>query len=107
MVGTHSHSGVAGFVQTLLPQITSKGFVKQNYDAVVTGTVLAVKRAHESIALGKLSIGNLTLLDANLNRSPWSYGFNPKDERQRYEYDVDKVKSVPYIFHQHILFHFI
>lgn len=90
LVGTHSHSGPAGFIQTLLPQITSKGFVKQNYEAIVNGTVLAIKRAHESLAPGKLSIGNLSLLNTNINRSPYSYQFNPEDERKRYKYDVDK-----------------
>ncbi|KAG0149130.1 hypothetical protein CROQUDRAFT_59666 [Cronartium quercuum f. sp. fusiforme G11] len=90
LVGTHSHSGVAGFIQTLLPQIPSKGFVKQNYEAIVSGTVLAVKRAHENLAPGRLSIGNMSLLDTNINRSPWAYQHNPEEERRRYEYDVDK-----------------
>ncbi|MBW0473732.1 hypothetical protein O181_013447 [Austropuccinia psidii MF-1] len=90
LVGTHSHAGVAGFTQNLLPQITSKGFVKQNYDAIVNGTVLAIKRAHESLSEGSLSHGKTTLLDTNLNRSPYAYQFNPKEERARYKYDVDK-----------------
>lgn len=29
-------------------------------------------------------------LDANINRSPYSYLANPADERAKYEYDVDK-----------------
>jgi neutral ceramidase len=40
LVGTHSHSGVAGFLNNLLPTITSLGFVKQTYDAIVTGIVV-------------------------------------------------------------------
>ncbi|QRW25286.1 hypothetical protein RhiXN_07235 [Rhizoctonia solani] len=50
LVGTHSHAGVGGFLNNLLPTLTSLGFVKQTYDAIVNGTVLAVKRAHESLA---------------------------------------------------------
>ncbi|KAF8756647.1 Neutral/alkaline non-lysosomal ceramidase, C-terminal [Rhizoctonia solani] len=58
LVGTHSHAGVGGFLNNLLPTLTSLGFVKQTYDAIVNGTVLAVKRAHESLAPGTLSLGN-------------------------------------------------
>ncbi|CAE6388741.1 unnamed protein product [Rhizoctonia solani] len=62
LVGTHSHAGVGGFLNNLLPTLTSLGFVKQTYDAIVNGTVLAVKRAHESLAPGTLSLGNATEL---------------------------------------------
>ncbi|KAG8726556.1 hypothetical protein FRC11_014958, partial [Ceratobasidium sp. 423] len=60
LVGTHSHAGVGGFLNNLLPTLTSLGFVKQTYDAIVSGTVLAVKRAHESLTPGTLSLGNVT-----------------------------------------------
>jgi neutral ceramidase len=39
LVGTHSHSGVGGFLNNLLPQLTSLGFVKQTYDAIVNGMI--------------------------------------------------------------------
>lgn len=50
-----------------------------------------MKRAHESLAPGTLSLGNTTVLDTNLNRSPYSYEANPAAERARYQYDQDKV----------------
>ncbi|KAG8789026.1 hypothetical protein FRC12_013975 [Ceratobasidium sp. 428] len=90
LVGTHSHSGVGGFLNNLLPTLTSLGFVKQTYDAIVDGTVLAVDRAHKSLAPGTLSLGNTTVLDTNVNRSPYSYSANPAEERARYQYDQDK-----------------
>lgn len=90
LVGTHSHSGVGGYLNNLLPTLTSLGFVKQTYDAIVNGTVLAIKRAHESLAPGRLSLGNTTILDTNINRSPYSYTANPAEERARYQYDQDK-----------------
>lgn len=90
LVGTHSHSGVGGFLNNLLPQLTSLGFVKQTYDAIVNGTVLAVQRAHNSLALGTLSLGNTTVLDTNINRSPFAYEANPAAERAKYQYDQDK-----------------
>lgn len=94
LVGTHSHSGVGGYLENLLPQLTSLGYVKQTADAIVTGTVLAVKRAHASLKPGSLSVGNVTVLDANINRSPSAYLANPAAERARYQYDQDKEMSL-------------
>lgn len=94
LVGTHQHSGVGGYLENLLPQITALGYVKQTAQAIVDGTVLAVQRAHESLAEGKLSVGNATITDANRNRSPTAYLANPAEERARYEYDQDKDMSL-------------
>lgn len=93
-VGTHQHSGVGGYLENLLPQITSLGYVKQTADAIVAGTVLAVQRAHANLAPGKLSLGNTTILDANINRSPTAYLANPASERARYQFDQDKDMTV-------------
>ena len=93
-VATHSHAGVGGYPENLLPQVTSLGYVKQTADAIVAGTVRAVQRAHGSLAPGKLSLGNATVLNANINRSPTAYLANPAEERARYAYDVDKEMTV-------------
>ncbi|GJE97341.1 neutral/alkaline nonlysosomal ceramidase [Phanerochaete sordida] len=87
---THSHAGVGGYLENLLPQLSSLGYVHETADAIVAGTVLAVKRAHESLRPGSLAVGNTTVLDANINRSPSAYLANPAEERARYEYDQDK-----------------
>jgi len=94
LVSTHSHSGVGGYVENLLPQLTSLGYVKQTADAIVTGTVLAVQRAHDSLAPGSLTVGNTTVLNGNINRSPSAYLANPASERARYQYDQDKDMSL-------------
>ncbi|KAF5374642.1 hypothetical protein D9615_008931 [Tricholomella constricta] len=93
-VGTHQHAGVGGYLENLLPQITSLGYVKQTADAIVAGTVRAVQRAHASLAPGSLSVGNTTILDANINRSPTAYLANPAAERARYQHDQDKEMTV-------------
>ncbi|KAK4626303.1 Neutral ceramidase 2 [Fulvia fulva] len=90
VTGTHSHSGPGAWLNYLLPQITSKGFNKPSYQAVVDGAVASIRQAHERRAPGHLSVGNIDILDANINRSPWAYLQNPSDERSRYEHDVDK-----------------
>jgi neutral ceramidase len=94
LVGTHQHSGVGGYPENLLPQLTSLGYVKESADAIVTGSVRAVKQAHASLRSGKLSLGNTTILDANINRSPTAYLANPEKERAKYEYDQDKEMSL-------------
>ena len=94
LVSTHSHAGVGGYLENLLPQLTALGYVKQTADAIVTGTVLAVQRAHENLVPGSLTIGNTTLLDGNVNRSPSAYLVNPTSERARYQYDQDKDMSL-------------
>lgn len=94
IVGTHSHSGVGGYLENLLPQITSLGYVDQTAQAIVDGTLLAIRKAHASLARGSVRVGNTTLLGANRNRSPSAYVANPAEERARYQYDQDKELSV-------------
>lgn len=90
VTGTHSHSGPGAWLNYLLPQITSKGFNKPSYQAIVDGAVASIKQAHENLAPGYLSVGASDITDANINRSPFSYMANPEEERQRYKSDVDK-----------------
>ena len=90
VTGTHSHSGPGAWLNYLLPQITSKGFNKQSYQAIVDGALLSIKRAHESLQPGYLSVGTIDVEDTNINRSPFAYLSNPKEERAKYSHDVDK-----------------
>ncbi|CAL5867365.1 uncharacterized protein PFLUO_LOCUS1581 [Penicillium psychrofluorescens] len=94
LVGTHSHSGPGAWMNYLLPQIPTKGFDKQSYQAVVDGTILSIKRAHESMTTGRLSFGNITLNDANINRSPYAYEQNPEEEKAKYVGQVEKTLSL-------------
>ncbi|KIY02637.1 uncharacterized protein Z520_01102 [Fonsecaea multimorphosa CBS 102226] len=90
VTGTHSHSGPGAWLNYLLPQITSLGFHRESYDAIVSGSVLAIQRAHESLTPGHIRIGQHPVEEANVNRSPYAYLQNPKDERDKYTDDVDK-----------------
>ncbi len=94
VTGTHSHSGPGAWLNYLLPQITSKGFDKQSYQAIVDGALLSLKRAHESLVPGYLSVGTIDIEDANINRSPYAYLANPEKERQNYPHDVDKALTL-------------
>ena len=94
VTGTHSHSGPGAWLNYLLPQITSQGFNKESYDAIVNGSVLAIKRAHESLTKGNIFISSIDVDGININRSPYAYLANPEAERDRYSYDVDKTMTL-------------
>lgn len=88
--GTHTHSGPAGYLQYIIYDIMGLGFVKETFDSLVDGIVLSIVRAHENVQPGNLSLSRGILLDANINRSPTAYRENPEEERNKYEYNVDK-----------------
>ncbi|XP_002993682.2 neutral ceramidase 2 [Selaginella moellendorffii] len=88
--GIHTHSGPGGYLQYLLYSITSLGFVKQSFDAIVDGAVASITQAHHNLKPGSIFVNEGEILDANINRSPSAYLNNPAEERKRYKYDVDK-----------------
>jgi neutral ceramidase len=90
VTGTHSHSGPGAWLNYLLPQITSRGFSKESYEAIVQGTLLSIQRAHESLTPGSITVGKTRIEDANINRSLYAYLANQESERQKYKDDVDK-----------------
>ena len=94
VTGTHSHSGPGAWLNYLLPQITSKGFDKQSYRAIVDGALLSIVRAHNSVVLGHLSFGSVEVEDTNINRSPYAYLANPAEERNQYENSVDTTMTL-------------
>ncbi|KAH8165841.1 neutral-alkaline non-lysosomal ceramidase [Xylaria polymorpha] len=94
VTGTHSHSGPGAWWNYLLPQVTSLGFDKQAYQAAVTGAVLSVKKAHESLTEGYLDYGAVNITDSNISRSLSAYMNNPAAERARYIDSVDKEMTV-------------
>ncbi|KAI0104611.1 Neutral/alkaline nonlysosomal ceramidase [Daldinia grandis] len=94
VTGTHAHSGPGAWFNYLLPQVTSLGFDKQSYRAIVDGAVLSIKSAHESLTEGYLDFGAVNITDGNLSRSLYAYLANPAEERAQYEDDVDKEMTV-------------
>ena len=90
VTGTHSHSGPGAWLNYLLPQITSKGFDKDSYQAIVDGAVKSIRIAHRNLKPGHLSIGTTEIDDANASRSPYAYNQNPADERAKYSSNTDK-----------------
>ncbi|XP_072165665.1 uncharacterized protein [Diadema setosum] len=92
--GTHSHSGPAGFLQFVLFDVTSLGFIKETFEAMVKGIVKSVEMAHNSVVPGNIFYNDGILLDSNINRSPTAYENNPREEQAKYKYNVDKLMTV-------------
>ena len=94
VTGTHAHSGPGAWLNYLLPQITSKGFDKDSYQAIVDGAVQSIQIAHQNLKPGHLSTGTTDIDDANASRSPYAYIQNPADERAKYSSNVDKTMTL-------------
>jgi neutral ceramidase len=86
---THTHSGPGGYSHYFLYNVTTSGFVRDNYDLIVDGIYRSIKLAHRNLAPGRVLIQEGDLADASMNRSPLAYVNNPAAERARYASTVD------------------
>ncbi|XP_038060087.1 neutral ceramidase-like isoform X2 [Patiria miniata] len=92
--GTHSHSGVAGFLEHLLFQVTSLGFIPEAFHAQVNGIAQSIENAHNNMVDGNIYYNSGNLTKSNINRSPSAYLNNPKEEREKYTANVDQLMTV-------------
>lgn len=88
--GIHTHAGPGGYLQYVVYIVTSLGFVRQSFDALVDGIEKSVIQAHENLRPGSIFVNKGELLDASISRSPSAYLNNPASERGKYKYNVDK-----------------
>ncbi|KAH9639963.1 hypothetical protein HF086_008058 [Spodoptera exigua] len=68
LTGTHTHSTPGGHMVDFILDISILGFSRETFSAYVDG------------------ITRTTVTGAQMNRSPFSYDANPKEERARYEH---------------------
>lgn len=54
--GIHTHSGPGGYLQYIVYIVTSLGFVRQSFDAVVDGIEQSIIQAHDNIKSGSLYV---------------------------------------------------
>jgi len=87
---THTHSGPGGLSHYALTNLTSLGFIEQNYNIVVDGIVAAIEQAHQNVSPGEIKINQGELFDASINRSAQAYDTNPANERALYRENVDR-----------------
>ncbi|CAH8385456.1 unnamed protein product [Eruca vesicaria subsp. sativa] len=88
--GIHTHAGPGGYLQYVVYIVTSLGFVRQSFDALVDGIEKSIIQAHDNLRPGSVIINKGELLDTGVNRSPSAYLYNPSEERNKYKYNVDK-----------------
>ncbi|MET1079992.1 MAG: neutral/alkaline ceramidase [Pseudomonas sp.] len=70
---THTHAAAGGHSHYALYNITTKGYIKQTFDAQVNGIVAAIDRAHRDLAPGHILFNRGELWGANANRSQEAY----------------------------------
>ncbi|CAN1329118.1 Neutral ceramidase 2 [Linum perenne] len=88
--GIHTHAGPAGYLQYVVYIVTSLGFVRQSFDALVDGIEQSIIQAHDNLRPGSIYVNKGEVMDAGVNRSPSAYLNNPAEERSKYKYNVDK-----------------
>ncbi|KAG0745773.1 hypothetical protein G6F57_009900 [Rhizopus arrhizus] len=91
---THSHSGMGGYLQHTMYEISVLGWIEETVIPMVNGIVQSIMNAHQQLQEGKITISQGLLMDTNINRSPHAYLLNPAEERSQYEHNVDKTMTV-------------
>ena len=86
---THSHAGPGGYGSYGLYNITSFGFSRENFEAIVSGTTRAIVKAYRQQAPARLTLARRDLPGYQFNRSPEAYRANPAGERQHFASDTD------------------
>lgn len=87
--GTHTHAGPGGYLQYFVYSVTSLGFVRQSFEAIVEAIEQSMVQAHNNLRPGSIFINKGDVAGAGINRSPSAYLFNPPEERARYPANVD------------------
>jgi neutral ceramidase len=90
--GTHTHSTPGGTGGTALVDITTLGFVKENWEACVNGIVQSIQRAHDNLQVGRIKMNIGQVENANINRSPASYMNNV--DKDKYPNNTDHEMTV-------------
>lgn len=54
--GIHTHAGPGGYLQYVVYIVTSLGFVRQSFDALVDGIEKSIVQAHENLRPGSIFV---------------------------------------------------
>ncbi|XP_052755073.1 neutral ceramidase-like [Galleria mellonella] len=91
ITGTHTHAAPGGHLVDFLLDFSIRGFSQDAFNAYVEGITRSIIRAHENIVPARLFYGTTRVANAQKNRSPYSYDFNPIEEKLEYENNVDDI----------------
>lgn len=64
--GIHTHAGPGGYLQYVVYIVTSLGFVRQSFDALVDGIEQSIIQAHENLRPGSIFVnkGKMMLISS-------------------------------------------
>ncbi|WP_449222345.1 neutral/alkaline ceramidase [Sulfidibacter corallicola] len=91
---THTHAAPGGTSHYAAPNITTYGFIRENYEVVVDGIVASIEQAHYDLKPGRILIDEGIVEGGGVNRSPDAYLRNPAEERARYDGNTDKTMTL-------------
>jgi neutral ceramidase len=94
LTATHTHAGPGGFSHSTLYNLTTLGYERRTFDAIVAGIVRSVSAADADQAPGAVKIATGTLSGANVNRSLAAFRRNPAAEQDRFPNAVDERMTV-------------
>lgn len=94
LTGTHTHAGPGGYSHHLLYNLTTLGFHRKTFDAIVDGIVESVRRAHQDLAPGSLTLSHAELATASVNRSRQAFDRNPAADRAFFPDAIDPQTSL-------------
>ncbi len=86
---THTHCGPGGHSHYALYNVSSYGYIEENYDVIVDGIYQSIVRAHNNLEPGYIEINQGTLNTTSINRSIEAYNRNDMSERNTFSDDVD------------------
>lgn len=93
LVATHTHAAPGGYSHHLLYNITTNGFHKDTFDAIVDGTVASAERALADMKPSTLSLAHGELRGASANRSRVAFERNRDDLKQVFPEAIDPQMS--------------
>lgn len=94
ITATHTHSVPGGYSTYALYNLTTFGFKRDNFNAIVNGIVNAIERAEANIQPATIKIATGFLPNISYNRSPDAYLKNQASERMNYADNVDTEMTV-------------
>jgi neutral ceramidase len=91
LMATHTHSAPGGFSHLTLYNLPFPGFNSQNFEAIVSGTVASLLKAHRNRTPGYIKFGETVLEGASHNRSKIAFFENP--ESRTLQFDTNKTMT--------------
>jgi len=92
MSATHTHAGPGGYAHHALYNVTTLGFSRANFEAIVAGTVKSVAQAFRLQQPARLTISRGELQGIQFNRSPEAYEANTDHQLYAQPADPDMIQ---------------